>query len=472
MTDRRTGQGGPDQTPDAEPPPASWHGVAPPPFPPEHTQPLETRPARNPDVVPDWWSSPFSTYPGPEGGHLGSAGPDPVGTPRPATTDPAGVGAGPAGWMGGAPAAAAGAAPTTSRRRGGTGGVVALALVSGLLGGGTVVAAERLLERSTPSTVGPALPAPGPGSTARPEGSIAKTAATALPSVVTIKIKAPAGSGTGSGFVIDTQGHLLTNNHVVAAAGAAGTITVQLSNGTTLPAQVVGRDASYDLAVLKVSAEGLKPLPFGRSTDVVVGDGVIAVGAPLGLDATVTSGIVSALNRPVTAGDGTEQSFINAIQTDAAINPGNSGGPLLDMSGRVIGVNSAIARVPGSASGSGGNIGVGFAIPGDQAAKTAQQLIATGKAEHPVLGVRVDRAFDGDGARIAPSAGVQPGSAADRAGLRDGDVIVELDGRRVPNADALIVAVRARSVGDTVRLKVQRGSQTLELAMTLQAATT
>jgi putative serine protease PepD len=172
----------------------------------------------------------------------------------------------------------------------------------------------------------------------------------------------------------------------------------------------------------------------------------------------------------VSAGDGSgDQSFINAIQTDAAINPGNSGGPLLDMNGKVIGVNSAIARVPGTSSDSGGNIGVGFAIPSDQASKTAQQLIATGKADHPALGVQVDRAFTGDGAKLA-SGGVQSGSAAARAGLQDGDVIVEFEGQKVQDADSLIVAIRARSVGDTVAMKVQRGGQTVDVSITLQSA--
>jgi putative serine protease PepD len=313
------------------------------------------------------------------------------------------------------------------------------------------------------------VPAPGPGSTARPDGSIAKIAADALPSVVTIRIKTAQGNGTGSGFVIDNQGHILTNNHVVAAAGGNGGISAELNNGKTLPATVVGTDVSYDLAVIKVDATDLPPLQFGASKDVVVGDGVIAVGAPLGLDATVTSGIVSALNRPVTPGDGSDQSFINAIQTDAAINPGNSGGPLLDMNGRVIGINSAIARIPGSTSDSGGNIGVGFAIPSDQAAKTAQQLITTGKADHPALGVSVDRSYTGDGAKIA-AGGVKSGSAADQAGLREGDVVTEFEGRKVTDADSLIVAIRARSVGDTVTMKVQRGNQTLDLSLALQSA--
>jgi putative serine protease PepD len=345
--------------------------------------------------------------------------------------------------------------------------VVLVALLAALVGGGVVLGGQALLNRT--STLGSAVPAPGPGSTARPDGSIAKIAADALPSVVTIRITTSDGNGTGSGFVIDNQGHILTNNHVATAGASSGAIRIELNNGKTLPATIVGSDASYDLAVLRVDASDIPPLQFGASKDVVVGDGVIAVGAPLGLDATVTSGIVSALNRPVTPGDGNDQSFINAIQTDAAINPGNSGGPLLDMNGKVIGVNSAIARIPGSTNDSGGNIGVGFAIPSDQAAKTAQQLIATGKADHPALGVRVDQTFTGDGAKLASGA-VQSGSAADRAGLKDGDVIVEFEGKKVPDANSLIVAIRARSVGDTVTMKVQRGDQTVDVSMTLQSA--
>ena len=165
---------------------------------------------------------------------------------------------------------------------------------------------------------------------------------------MTIKVDGADGGGTGSGFVLDRDGHIITNNHVVASAATGGTIKVELSNGTEIDATIAGRDGSYDLAVLKTDRTDLVPLVIGSSKDVVVGDQVIAVGAPLGLESSVTSGIVSALNRPVSpGGDGNQQSFINAIQTDAAINPGNSGGPLLDMQGHVIGVNSAIARIPG-----------------------------------------------------------------------------------------------------------------------------
>ncbi|MEI2733259.1 MAG: trypsin-like peptidase domain-containing protein [Dermatophilaceae bacterium] len=339
-------------------------------------------------------------------------------------------------------------------------------LTAGLLGGGAAyLVGDRLASRPNQ----PALPAPIPGITTRPDGSIAKIAATALPSVVTVKIKGPDGSGTGSGFVIDTAGHVLTNNHVVSSVAASGSIRVVLADGASVDATIVGRDASYDLAVLHVARTDLTPLTFGRSADVVVGDGVIAVGAPLGLEATVTSGIVSALNRPVAAGDGGETSYINAIQTDAAINPGNSGGPLLDMNGKVIGVNSAIARIPGTSS-TGGNIGVGFSIPSDQAFKTAQQLISTGKALHPVIGVSLDARYDGEGARIVSPGGVTPNSPAAAAGLRDGDVVVEFDGRKITTRDDLVVAIRAHSVGDTVHLKVDRDGQRLDLTMTLQAA--
>jgi putative serine protease PepD len=217
---------------------------------------------------------------------------------------------------------------------------------------------------------------------------------------------------------------------------------------------------------------------MGSSADVVVGDQVIALGAPLGLENTVTSGIVSALNRPVSpGGDGDEQSFINAIQTDAAINPGNSGGPLLDMQGRVIGVNSAIARVPGTSGEQSGNIGVGFSIPSDQVRKTAEQLIRTGKAEHPIIGVILDRQYNrADGVKIVePSTQqrqpVTPNGPAGKAGVKPGDLIVEFDGRRVTDPDDLVVLIRAKSVGDEVTMKVRRGSREISVRMTLQGTT-
>ncbi|GAA2492946.1 S1C family serine protease [Terrabacter carboxydivorans] len=359
-------------------------------------------------------------------------------------------------------------APQPARRRGRgrlAAAVVALCLLSGVVGG----IAGQLVE-SRISLGGSTLPEPGAGATQRPAGSVANIAANALPSVVTIKVDAGSeGSATGSGFVLDNKGHVLTNNHVVEP-GVNGDIEVVLSNGDTEKATIVGRDASYDLAVLRINRTDLRPLTLGPSDKVVVGDQVIAVGAPLGLDQTVTTGIVSALNRPVQPGDPGESSYINAIQTDAAINPGNSGGPLLDMTGKVIGVNSAIARVPGTSGSTGGSIGLGFAIPSDQARRTADQLIATGKATHPVIGVSLDRTFSGEGAQVDDKAGsVTAGGPAAKAGVKPGDVIVGFEGKRIRTPDQLIVSIRARAVGDTVTLKVQRDGQELELKMTLEA---
>ncbi|MEO8518742.1 MAG: trypsin-like peptidase domain-containing protein [Dermatophilaceae bacterium] len=350
-------------------------------------------------------------------------------------------------------------------------GAVALALVAAVFGG---IVGGLLVNRRDGGS--PALPVPPAGSTARPQGSIADIAARSLPSVVTIKVEGADAAGTGSGFVLRQDGYILTNNHVVAAAGPSGKITVIFSDGKSAAAKVVGRDASYDLAVIRVGRTGLPVLPLGSSSSVVVGDPVIAVGAPLGLESTVTSGIVSALNRPVTPGGAADSttSFINAIQTDAAINPGNSGGPLLDMAGRVIGVNSAIARIPGAET-QVGSIGVGFAIPSDQARKTADQLISTGKATHPVIGVLIDTTYKGVGVKIAPSATngnppITKGGPADKAGLRPGDVIITFDGKPVTGPDEFVVAIRARSVGDQVVMTVRRGTTERSVKMTLQAA--
>ena len=354
------------------------------------------------------------------------------------------------------------------------GGALAIAMVAALFGG---LAGAFLMSRV--QGIDASLPPAPVGAVVRPSGSVATIAARILPAVVTIKVEGPDGSGTGSGFVLRKDGYILTNNHVVEAATAKGKITVLFSDGKRSDASVIGRDQSYDLAVIRVDRKNLPVLVLGNSSAVVVGDSVFAVGAPLGLDNTVTSGIVSALNRPVTAaGAGaSSSSFINAIQTDAAINPGNSGGPLLDMDGRVIGVNSAIARVASSqgTDGQSGNIGVGFAIPSDQVRKTAEQLIASGKATHPVIGVLIDTAYKGEGVRIAtgPQNGSAPltkGGPADKAGLRPGDVILTFDGRPVTDPDQFVVAVRARSVGETVRLTVRRGGTEQTVTMVLQAA--
>ncbi|NAZ87342.1 PDZ domain-containing protein [Kineococcus sp. T90] len=326
--------------------------------------------------------------------------------------------------------------------------------------------------RSYPSVT---LAAPSPGTTERPAGSVAAIAATALPSVVSLQVQGRQGAGTGSGFVLQAQdgaeAFVLTNNHVVAGAYDDG-VTVLFQDGQQAAGEVVGADASYDLAVVRVERAGLRALTMGDSGSVVVGDPVVAVGAPLGLQGTVTEGIVSALNRPVSAGgEGAgEASYIQAIQTDAAINPGNSGGPLLNARGEVVGVNSAIASLTGGSGSTAGSIGLGFSIPSEQARRTAEQLIRTGRAVHPVIRVSLDNQYGGEGVRILDQPGaVQAGGPGERAGLRPGDVVLAIDERPVTEPAELIVDIRARQPGDTVTLTVRRGGQDLQVPVTLEA---
>ena len=259
----------------------------------------------------------------------------------------------------------------------------------------------------------------------------------------------------GSGFVYDTAGHIITNDHVVSGASS---ISVMFADGSKYSAKVVGADPSTDIAVLKVDAPSSKlhPLTHGDSSKVQVGDGVVAIGAPFGLDETVTSGIVSALNRDISSTN--NYTIPNVIQTDAAINHGNSGGPLLDAAGHVIGINSQID------SDSGGNDGVGFAIPSSMVQRVAQQLISGGKVAHAYLGVQLADATSGAGATIGQVAG---GGPADDAGLRSGDVVTAIDGRSVGTADALVTAVDAHKPGDHVTLKVRRGGETRDVKVTL-----
>ena len=230
---------------------------------------------------------------------------------------------------------------------------------------------------------------------------VAAIAESVLPSVVSILIEAGDNSGSGSGFIVQSDGYILTNNHVAAPAANGGELTVVFEDGEKAVAKIVGRNTSYDLAVLKVDRNGLPAAVLGDSSAVRVGEIAIAIGAPLGLNGTVTSGIISSLDRPVTAGGSGELAFINAIQTDAAINPGNSGGPLLDGSGRVIGINSAIATLAGAIGGEIGSIGLGFAIPINTAERIAEELIATGDSETPIIGVVLDTTFTGDGAKVS-----------------------------------------------------------------------
>ncbi|RNL77300.1 S1C family serine protease [Nocardioides marmorisolisilvae] len=303
--------------------------------------------------------------------------------------------------------------------------------------------------------------------------SVAAVAAKLLPSTVQIvaEYKGRAQGATGSGFVFDDKGHIITNNHVVADAAAdKGPIDVIDQSGTHHKATVVGRSPVYDLAVLKVEgAEKLQPVAFGSAAQMQVGETVVAVGSPLALSATVTSGIVSAKNRPVTTGDGNDASFINAVQTDAAINPGNSGGPLANLQGQVIGVNSAIASIGSSdSSGESANIGVGFAIPIEQVLVTAGQILRTGHAEYPVIGVSVRGTENNEGAEVKE---INAGTPAAKSDLKVGDIITAVDDHPVTGQTDVVVAIRSHQAGDTVTLTVKRGSKTLKIKVGLLAKT-
>ncbi|MFF2521662.1 S1C family serine protease [Streptomyces liangshanensis] len=364
------------------------------------------------------------------------------------------------------------------RRRVGIVSALLFALLTGVVGG----AVGANVERNNGFT-DVELPQAGPDRGDRAPDSVAGIAASALPSVVTLHVSGADEQGTGTGFVLDRQGHILTNNHVVQPAGASGEISVTFSGGETARAKIVGKDSGYDLAVVKVSGvSGLKPLPLGNSDNVRVGDPVVAIGAPFDLSNTVTSGIISAKERPITAGgekgDGSDVSYVDALQTDAPINPGNSGGPLVDSKARVIGINSAIraADTGGTAEGGqAGSIGLGFAIPINQGKRVAEELINTGKAAHPVIGVSLDMEYTGDGARVGKKAAdgspsVVPGGGADKAGIRSGDVITEVDGQRVHGGQELIVKIRAHRPGDRLELTVLRGGRERTVTLTLGSA--
>ncbi|GAA2287562.1 trypsin-like peptidase domain-containing protein [Streptomyces hawaiiensis] len=354
-------------------------------------------------------------------------------------------------------------------------GAVLLALVSGGIGG----ALGTYLERN--GGVGTVeLPQAGKETSARDADSVAGIAGRALPSVVTLHVSGAGEQGTGTGFVLDTRGHILTNNHVVQPAGSGGEITVTFNGGQTAKAEVVGRDSGYDLAVVKVKGvSGLTPLPLGNSDNVQVGDPVVAIGAPFDLAGTVTSGIISATQRPITAGgekgDGSDVSYVDALQTDAPINPGNSGGPLLDARARVIGINSAIRSADSGStqdSARSGSIGLGFAIPINQGKRVAEELINTGKATHPVIGITLDMDYTGDGARVAAEGSeggppVTAGGPGARAGIKSGDVITEVDGARVHSGEELIVKTRAHRPGDRLELTVERGGKERKVSLVL-----
>ena len=298
--------------------------------------------------------------------------------------------------------------------------------------------------------------------------SIADIAEAVLPSVVSILIEAGNESGSGSGFIVQSDGYILTNNHVAAPAVNGGELTVVFENGDKVPATIVGRNTSYDLAVLKVEKKGLPTAVLGDSDQVKVGELVIAIGAPLGLNGTVTAGIISSLDRPVTAGGSGDLAFINAVQTDAAINPGNSGGPLLDGAGRVIGVNSAIATLAGSANAEAGSIGLGFAIPINSAKRIAEEIIATGESNTPIIGVVLNTAFSGEGAEVDE---LTAGGPAESAGIRVGDVITALNGRQVADSTELVVAIRSYAPGESVQVAIDRNGQEQNVTLVLGSST-
>ncbi|MGH3491595.1 MAG: S1C family serine protease [Actinopolymorphaceae bacterium] len=349
--------------------------------------------------------------------------------------------------------------------------IVAVAVAAGLVGGGTGTAATYLLTRDQQATPTALDAAPGSQNASNaPPGSVQQVANKVLPSVVSISIATAQGNGNGSGIVLSADGLILTNNHVAAPAEQGGDLTVTFSNGRSATAKVVGTDPTTDLAVIRASGvSGLTPAQLGSSSALSVGQNVVAIGSPLGLSGTVTSGIVSALDRPVRAGDSaSSNTVIDAIQTDAAINPGNSGGALVNMGGQVVGINSAIATLGASMGGQSGSIGVGFAIPIDQARPIAKNLIDKGRAEHAQLGVTVSPAATRNGtSEGAAIQSVAPGGSAADSDLRKGDVVTKVDDRRIADADALIAAVRSHRPGEKVTLTFERDGRTQTTTATL-----
>ncbi|WP_240619531.1 S1C family serine protease [Blastococcus sp. TF02-8] len=368
------------------------------------------------------------------------------------------------------------AQPERTSSRGGRWRIGLAGLVAGaLIGGGAGAGVATLADDSSPTS---SSSAPAQSVVIKdPDRATTSTAAAAkaAPSVVTVYVASGSGAGSGSGVVLTADGYVLTNNHVVAESGQGGSVQVRTADGTLYDADVVGTDPAFDLAVLRLDgAEDLTPATFADSDDVQVGDLAVAIGAPLGLSNTVTDGIISATNRAVATGSTQDDAtVIDAIQTDAAINPGNSGGALVDAAGEVIGINSAIATVasgvPGGQSQSG-NIGVGFAIPGNTAKRVAQEIIENGKATRAYLGVSAGTATDGPNPEVGTGAQLQTvesGSAAEKAGLQRGDVVTAVGSRPVTTSTELTAAVRSLAPGDTVELTVRRGSDTRSVEVTL-----
>ncbi|MFH9199021.1 trypsin-like peptidase domain-containing protein [Streptomyces anulatus] len=382
----------------------------------------------------------------------------------------------------GAPAPHGSESPGGKSGKGRGSGLVAAVAVAALVAGGIggalgFWAADRNDSDSSGSSTTVSA-SDTPRDLKRPAGTVAGVAAKALPSVVTIDAQGGEGEGgTGTGFVYDKEGHILTNNHVVASAAESGELSATFSDGKKYAAEVVGRAQGYDVAVLKLKnpPAGLTPLPLGNSEGVAVGDSTIAIGAPFGLSNTVTTGIISAKNRPVASGDGSsnKNSYMSALQTDASINPGNSGGPLLDATGAVIGINSAIQSTGGGLGQSqAGSIGLGFAIPINQAKNVAEQLIKTGKPVYPVIGATVTMeektggaAISSEGAGGTPA--VTPNGPAAKAGLKAGDVITKFNDTVIDSGPTLIGEIWTRKPGEKVTLTYERDGKTATAEVTL-----
>ena len=390
---------------------------------------------------------PGQQYPGPQQGGPHGPGSQPTTAfpptgPQPTTTFPP---------MGAVPhQVAPSEQQNTGKGKSGRGllaaGIVAAMLLSGGLGGWVGASVAGGSGGVGSGGLGAPISVDQPEGQA-PDGTFQAVADKVLPSVVSIDVRAQQGRGEGSGVILTQDGLIITNNHVVGMAAAGGQIQVRFDDGTTAPATIVGTDPTTDIAVIKAeSSTPRTPIALGTSANLDEGQAVAAVGSPLGLSGTITTGIVSALNRPVRAGgeQSDQSTVIDAIQTDAAVNPGNSGGALVNMNGELVGINSAIASL---GSGSSGSIGLGFAIPVDQARRIADQLIKQGYATRAVIGVSVTDSPDGNGALVHS---VEPGSPAERAGIKDGAVITKVGDRLIEGGDSLVAAIRSLAPGDTI----------------------
>ncbi|RKN07221.1 PDZ domain-containing protein [Streptomyces radicis] len=454
---------GPSGSPPAGAPPQGAHPQAGPPPAPHPPVPPAQPPARSPAVPSPAVPSPVAQPPAPP-----RAAAPPAVPPAPHAYAPTAPVSAPGGHDQGAPppaepwAAFPPPPPPKKRRSPLLVGVVVATIVAGGIGGGVgyLVADD---DGSGSSTVSRETDG---DTAARPPESVAGIAEAALPSVVTIEAGTEMEGSSGTGFVYDEEGHIMTNNHVVASAADGGTLTATFSDGASYDAEVVGRAEGYDVAVLRLTGlEGreLEPLPMGDSDQVAVGDGTIAIGAPFGLSGTVTTGIISAKDRPVASSDGqsANASYMNALQTDASINPGNSGGPLLNADGSVIGVNSAIRGTPGG-SGEVGSIGLGFAIPINQATAVAADLIETGEPVYPIIGASVESPTgEVEGARIVSEGAeaVTPNGPADQAGLEPGDVITQFGDTLIDSSPTLISQIWTYQPGDSVEVTYVRDGQ-------------